>query len=61
LSEFWLFRKYPRAKRTCDYCEGTFGLARPNFPFCRFACRQAFNEAVYRPPDELVTLLRYPP
>jgi hypothetical protein len=30
----WLFKKYPRGKKTCDYCNTTrWGLARPNFPF----------------------------
>jgi hypothetical protein len=58
----WLFKKYPRGKKTCDYCNTTrWGLARPNFPFCSPVCKQAYQEAVYRPPDELVTLLPYPP
>jgi hypothetical protein len=58
----WLLKpKPPRAKTTCNYCNKGFGLTRPNYPFCKPACRESFNKAVYGPPDELVTLLRYSP
>ena len=51
----WLFRKQfgpakpPRTKHTCKYCNGSFGLVRPNFPFCKVACKQAYNQAVAKP------------
>lgn len=46
-------------------------MARPNKPYCSARCKAAYNEAVYRPPeqyelpfhkppDELVKLLQYP-
>jgi len=50
----WLFRKHfgpakpPRTKHTCKYCNGSFGLVRPNFPFCKAACKEAYNQAVFR-------------
>lgn len=67
----WLFKKYPRTKRTCDFCNGSFGLARPNMPFCSAACKEKYRQALFRPPDqyelpldkppdELVKLLQYP-
>jgi hypothetical protein len=57
--------KPPRAKKSCDYC-GTdkLGLGiRGNMrnAFCGVNCEASFINCVYRPPDELVTLLRYPP
>jgi len=50
----WLFRKQfgpakpPRTKHTCKYCNGGFGLVRPNFPFCKAACKEAYNQTVFR-------------
>jgi len=58
----WLFRthfgpaKPPRTRRTCKYCNGNFGLVRPHFPFCKAACKEAYNRAVFRQlkPSEIV-------
>jgi len=53
--------KPPRELKRCHYCNKGFGLTRPNYPFCNPNCKEAFSKAVYRPPDELVALLRYAP
>ena len=67
----WLFAvrpappKPPRSKKSCDFC-GTdkLGLGirsnRKN-SFCGVNCEGSYINSVYRPPDELVALLRYPP
>ena len=59
----WLFtNKPPRSKKRCDYCNTTrFGLARPNFTFCSPRCFEAFNEAIFRPPDQFELPLFKPP
>jgi hypothetical protein len=67
----WLFQvkpnppKPPRSKKSCDFC-GTdkLGLGiRCNYKnsFCGVNCEGSYINSVYRPPDELVTLLQYPP
>jgi hypothetical protein len=67
----WLFQvkprpaKPPRSKKSCDFC-GTdkVGLGiRSNYKntFCGVNCEGSYINSVYRPPDELVSLLRYPP
>lgn len=59
----WLLKyKPPRAKQTCNYCNShQWGLARPNFPFCKLSCKQAYNTAVYRPPEQYELYLSKPP
>lgn len=62
VEKMWLLSaKPPRARKTCDYCNGGFGCAQPNYPFCKPACKQAYNEAVYRPPDQYELPLHKPP
>lgn len=56
-----LFRKAPRSKATCNYCDGGFGLARPNWPFCTRRCKESFDKAVFRPPDQFELPLHKPP
>jgi hypothetical protein len=65
MNEFWLFKKYPRAKKSCDFC-GTekLGLGvRSNYSntFCGPICHASFINCIYQPPDELLALLRCPP
>jgi len=48
--------KPPRERKRGHHCKNGFGLTRPNYPFCKPECKEAFS----RPPDELVTLRRYP-
>jgi hypothetical protein len=57
----FLFRpaKPPRTKHTCKYCNGNFGLARPNFPFCKAACKEAYNQAVILEPEPSETNQRF--
>lgn len=57
-----LFKKAPRAKQTCNYCNSSrWGLARPNWPFCKKKCKEAFKEATERPPDQFEMPLLRPP
>jgi hypothetical protein len=49
----WLFK--PKAPR-CKFCAGTFGLARPHFPFC-----SAYCEAWFEHPTEQLEPLPYNP
>lgn len=70
----WLLRNRPIEPKRCDYCNGGFGLMRRRSvrgTFCKLQCESMYLDAVYRPPDQyelplykppdaLVTLLRYP-
>jgi len=47
--------KPPRRLKRCQYCNNGFGLTRPNYPFCKPKCKEAFSAAVNRPPNELAT------
>lgn len=44
----WLFKKYPRSKKTCGFCNGSYGLARPHYPFCSAHCEAWFENALFR-------------
>jgi hypothetical protein len=42
--------KPPRELKRCHYCNNGFGLTRPNYPFCKPDCKEAFSQAFYPRP-----------
>jgi hypothetical protein len=69
----WLFQlkpnppKPPRERKRCDYCnvpQQAMAMRHNKghrIVTCNRRCEFLYIEAVYRPPDELVSLLQYPP